>query len=81
VEAAEGRMAHNGWNGVDGMVSNTWKPCVWCIWYHSTYLAPTITTSPSSPIKVSPSSGDTHTHTHTLFSDSCPCSRCSQCWG
>jgi hypothetical protein len=28
VEAAEGRMAHNGWNGVDGMVSNTWKPCV-----------------------------------------------------
>ena len=28
-EAAEGKTAHNNvWNGVNGMVSNTWKPCV-----------------------------------------------------
>jgi hypothetical protein len=27
VEAAEGKMAHsNGWNGVNGMGSTTWKP-------------------------------------------------------
>ena len=27
VEAAEGRTAHNnGWNGLNGMSSNTWKP-------------------------------------------------------
>jgi hypothetical protein len=26
---AEGRTAHNnGWNGANGMASNTWKPCV-----------------------------------------------------
>jgi hypothetical protein len=29
MEAAEGRMAHNnGWNGANGMASNTWKLCV-----------------------------------------------------
>ena len=28
-EAAERRLVHNnGWNGVKGMVSNTWKPYV-----------------------------------------------------
>ena len=28
VEAAEGRTAHNKWwIGVNGMASNTWKPC------------------------------------------------------
>lgn len=27
-EAAEGRTTHcYGWNGVNGMASNTWKPC------------------------------------------------------
>ena len=54
VEAAEGRMAHNNvWNGVNGMASNTWKPCIWC---HSTDSAPIITTIPFSPIKVPPTS-------------------------
>ena len=39
-EAAEGRTAHNnGWNGVNGMVSNTWKPYV-CVRYHSIYSIP-----------------------------------------
>ena len=48
VEAADTRTAHNnGWNGV---ASNTWKPPVY---YHST---PAITMSPSSPIKVPPTS-------------------------
>jgi nitrogen fixation protein len=29
VEAAEGKTAHNnGWNKVNEMASNTWKPCV-----------------------------------------------------
>ena len=29
MEAAEGRTAHdNGWNGANGMASNTLKPCV-----------------------------------------------------
>ena len=29
VEAAEGRTAHNnGWNGANGMASNTQKPCI-----------------------------------------------------
>ena len=27
-EAGEGRTAHNGWDGVNGMVSNSWKPDV-----------------------------------------------------
>lgn len=26
-KAAEGRTAHNVWNGVNGMILNTWKPC------------------------------------------------------
>ena len=35
-EAAEGRMAHNnGWNGVNGMVSNPQQPCVGCVRQHS----------------------------------------------
>ena len=34
----------------------TWRPCVWCIWYHSTYSFLAITISPSSPFKVPPSS-------------------------
>jgi hypothetical protein len=52
-EAAEGRMVHNnGQNRANGM-TNTWKPCVWCIWYNST---PAITTSPCSPINVPPTS-------------------------
>ena len=62
TEAAEGRTAHNnGWNRAYGMASNTRKPCVWCIWYHSTYSAPAITTSPSSPIKVPPTFCATYT--------------------
>ena len=57
VEVAEGRAAHNnGWNGKNGMASNTWKPSVWCIWNHSIYSAAAITTRPSSPIKVPPTS-------------------------
>jgi hypothetical protein len=29
VETGEGRAAHNnGWNGGNGMASNTWKPCI-----------------------------------------------------
>jgi hypothetical protein len=32
----------------------TWNPCVWCIWCHSTDSAPAINTSLSSPIKVPP---------------------------
>jgi hypothetical protein len=32
VEAAEGRTAHNnGWNGANGMASNTWKPWKPCV--------------------------------------------------
>ena len=34
----------------------SWKSCVWFIWYHSPYSTPAITTSPSSPIKVPPTS-------------------------
>jgi hypothetical protein len=41
-----------------GMAFNTWQLFVWCIWYHSTYSAPDITTAPSSPIKVPPTSCD-----------------------
>ena len=25
-----GRARGNGWSGIDGTVSNTWFPCVWC---------------------------------------------------
>jgi hypothetical protein len=33
-EAAEGRMANNdGWNGVSGMASNTWKPGTLCLMF------------------------------------------------
>jgi hypothetical protein len=32
------------------------KSCVLCIWYHSTYSTPSIPMSPSSPIKVPPTS-------------------------
>ena len=39
---------------------------VWCIWYHSTYSAPAITTSPSSPMKVTPTSCVTHHRLCTL---------------
>ena len=54
VEAAKGRTAHNnGWNQANGMALDTWKPF---IWYHSTDSAPAITTSPSTPIKVPPTS-------------------------
>ena len=50
-EAGEGRTTHNnGWNGVEWK----WKPCVWCVWYHSIYSVPVITLSPSSPIKLPP---------------------------
>ena len=57
-EAVEGRMTHNnGWNGVTGMVSNTWEPCVWWVWYFI-YSVPTM--SPSSPIKVTPTSCEVH---------------------
>ena len=46
VEAAKGRTAcNNGCNGANGMALNTWKPCVWCIWYHSTYSTSAITKS------------------------------------
>ena len=59
VEAAEGRTAHNnGWNRANGKASNTWKICVWCICYHSSYYARAIATNPSSPIKVPPTSCD-----------------------
>jgi hypothetical protein len=44
VEAAEGRMAHYWTNGMAS---------IWCHWTHS---APAVTTSPSSPIKVPPTS-------------------------
>lgn len=54
--AAEGRTDHNnGWN-VANIASNTWKPCVSCIWSHSTDSVPVITTSSFSPIKVPPAS-------------------------
>ena len=54
-EAAEWRTAHcNGWNGVNGMASNTWKPCVWSVEYRSIYSNPAITMRLSSPIKVPP---------------------------
>ena len=67
VEAAEGRTAHNNvWNGAIGMALNTWKLCGWCIWYHFTNSALAITMSPSSPIKVPPTSCAIHTwHAHT----------------
>jgi hypothetical protein len=56
-EAAEGRTAHNnGWNGANGMASNTWKPFVGCVLYHSTNTTPTITMKLSSPIKSHPPS-------------------------
>jgi hypothetical protein len=42
VEAADGRTAHsNDWNGVNGMVSTTWKPYV----YHSSDSIPAIVMS------------------------------------
>jgi hypothetical protein len=47
------------------MASNTWKPwkpCVGCIWYHSTNSAPAITMSLSSTIKVPPTSCGCHHH-------------------
>jgi hypothetical protein len=44
VKAAEGRTPHNnGWNGANGMASNTRKPRVWCIWYHSNCTALAVT--------------------------------------
>ena len=47
VVAAEGRTAlNNVWNGANKMVSNTWNS------------TPAITTSPSSPVKVPPTSCD-----------------------
>lgn len=39
---------------------------VWCIWYHSTNSTPAISTSPSSPIKVLPTSCAT-VYAHNLF--------------
>ena len=61
-EVAEWRTAHNNvWDRANAMVSNTWEPRVWCIWYHSTDSAPGITTSPSSPTKVPPTSCDRYT--------------------
>ena len=42
------------WREDSGMVSNTWKPLVWCVWKHSIDSVPAITVSPSSPIKVLP---------------------------
>jgi hypothetical protein len=60
VEAAEWRMAHNNvWHGVNGMVSNTWKPCV-CVQYYFSNSVPAITKSPSSPIKVPSAACATH---------------------
>ena len=46
--AAEGRTAHNNvWNGVNGMVSDTWNPCVGCVPYRSIDSIPDITMSTS----------------------------------
>lgn len=56
------RLLRGKWHGTYGMASNTWKPCAWCIWIHSTDSAPVITTSPPSPIKMSPTSCDYKTH-------------------
>ena len=40
---AEDRTAHNNvGNGVNEMVSTTWKPCVWCVWFHSIDSIPAI---------------------------------------
>lgn len=57
IVSAEERTAHNnGQNGANGMESNTWKPWISCIWYHSTNSAPATTTSLSFPNKVPPTS-------------------------
>ena len=46
VGAVEGRMAHsNGWNGVNGMVSNTSQMRFPCGWYHSIDSIPAIISS------------------------------------
>jgi hypothetical protein len=46
-----GTTHNNGWNGVNGMESNTWKPpCL--IPFHDS--VPAITICPFSPIKVPP---------------------------
>ena len=54
-EAAEGRTArNNGWNGVNGMASNTWKTCVSliCLPFHlshsSRYYEPVLKVPPTS---------------------------------
>jgi hypothetical protein len=37
-EAGERRTVHtNGWDGVNGMVSNSWKPHVWSVRYYSSH--------------------------------------------
>lgn len=49
-ENGEGRMAYNnGWNRVNGVVSNTWKTMETMCLIHSVQA---ITISPSFPIKV-----------------------------
>jgi hypothetical protein len=60
-EASVGRAAQNNVrNGANGMVSNTWKPFfeMDLIQFHLFHLF--INTSPSSPIKVPPTSCDVH---------------------
>ena len=55
-QAADWRLTITSWNRANGIGSNTWQPCFWCIWYHSTDSAPFITTSRFSQSKVPPTS-------------------------